>query len=119
MGSWRRAAVAAMLVRFSAACGNGSSDSDEPDLGASDGAAFDLDLSLELARLCLQSYQALDDFQNGQPFALPAPYALVKEFFTDEPYEGQSIDGQVPIAFVATRGTTVYVVFRGTKTITE
>ncbi|HKY62136.1 MAG TPA: lipase family protein [bacterium] len=119
MGSWKKAALAAMLVLSLGACGNGEADSEEPDLGASDGAAFDLNLSLELARLCLQSYQALEDFQNGQPFALPAPYTLVKEFFTSEPYEGQNFSGQVPIAFVATQGSTVYVVFRGTKTITE
>ncbi|HEX5035404.1 MAG TPA: hypothetical protein VFW62_13070, partial [bacterium] len=119
MGSWKKAALAAMLVFTLGGCGNGDGGSEEPDLGASDGAAFDLNLSLELARLCLQSYQALADFQNGQPFALPAPYTLVKEFFTSEPYEGQNFSGQVPIAFVATQGSTVYVVFRGTKTITE
>ena len=121
MSAWKKLAVAAMLICSLGACGNGNDDADsnEPDLGASDGEAFSLDLALELGRLCLQSYQALEDFQNGQPFSLPAPYTLVKQFFTSEPYEGQNFGGEVPIAFVATNSSNVYVIFRGTVTITE
>lgn len=123
MRAWKNFAVAALLVCSLGACGNGSGSDDPspggPDLGAEDGDEFNLDLALELARLCLESYQALEDFQNGQTFALPAPYTLVKQFLTSEPYEGQNFGGEVPIAFVATSGSTVYVIFRGTVTITE
>ena len=122
MNFWKRAAIAAMLFGSFGlgACSNGSDgDGATPDPGALDGAEFNLDLTLELARLCLQSYQMLDDYQNGQVFALPAPYTLVQVYFTDEPFEGQDFSGDVPIAFVATKDENVYVVFRGTKTITE
>lgn len=123
MSFWKKAVVAAMLVCSLSACGSGNAGDDPtpggPDLGASDGEAFDLNLAVELGLLCLQSYQALEDFQNGQTFNLPAPYSLVKQFYTSEPYEGQNFGGQVPIAFVATSGSNVYVIFRGTVTITE
>lgn len=91
----------------------------EPGLGAS--GSFDLDLALELGRLCLQSYQMLIDFNKGKDFQLPAPYTLIKQFYTDERYAGEaSYQGQrVPIAFIATKGENIYLVFRGTVTITE
>ena len=92
------------------------------DLGATapdQGDNFTLDLALELARLDLQAYQMLADFENGQTFALPAPYTLVKTYLTNEPYEGENFGSMVPIAYVATKDQNIYVVFRGTKTIVE
>lgn len=92
------------------------------DLGASapdSGDNFSLNLALELARLDLQAYQMLNDFENGQPFSLPAPYTLVQTYLTDEPFEGENFGGMVPIAYVATQGPNIYVVFRGTKTVVE
>lgn len=83
------------------------------------GQTFDLNLSLQLGILCLQSYQMLDDFNAGKTFTLPAPYTLVKIFYTEEPYEGENFSDQVPIAFIATEGSAIYVVFRGTDTIVE
>lgn len=84
------------------------------------GAEFSLTVALELSRLGLQAYQALGDFNDGTTFTLPAPYTLVQELFTNEHFEGDvSVGSAVPIAFVATRDTNVYVVFRGTKTIAE
>ncbi|MFO1462904.1 MAG: lipase family protein [bacterium] len=108
------------------ACGNGATSNGlggpggglgAPAPGAGD--SFDLDLALELARLDLQSYQMLEDFENGQNFTLPAPYTLVKTFLTAEPFEGENFGSQVPIAYIATRGSSIYLVFRGTKTIVE
>ncbi len=92
------------------------------DLGASapdSGDNFSLDLALELARLDLQAYQMLNDFENGRTFTLPAPYTLVQTYLTSEPFAGESADDSVPIAFVATKDQNIYVVFRGTKTIVE
>ena len=80
---------------------------------------FSLPLALEMGRLSLQAYQALADFDDGQSFTLPAPYTLVQELFTTEGFEGEGVTTAVPIAFIATSGTNVYVVFRGTKTIAE
>jgi len=92
------------------------------DLGASapdSGDNFSLDLALELARLDLQAYQMLNDFENGQPFSLPPPYTLVQTYLTSEPFAGEAAGDMVPIAFVATKEQNIYVVFRGTKTIVE
>jgi triacylglycerol lipase len=61
----------------------------------------------------------LIDFQNGQTFSLPAPYTLQAQFYTQEHFAGDGLNGIVPIAFVATSGNAIYVVFRGTKTISE
>jgi triacylglycerol lipase len=81
--------------------------------------AFDLDLATRLGALCLQSYQMLADFQSGTSFTLPAPYTLQMQFLTSEAFPGESFATEVPIAFVATTGDAIYVVFRGTKTISE
>ncbi len=81
--------------------------------------AFDLDLATELGRLCLQSYQMLIDFEAGTTFTLPAPYTLRAQYLTPEHYPGESYSTAVPIAFVATGGTAIYVTFRGTVTIPE
>lgn len=81
---------------------------------------FDLDLALELGRLCLQSYQMLTDFNNGTTFTLPAPYTLVNQYLTNESFNGVSAAGvALPIAFIATKDDNIYVVFRGTVTIIE
>jgi triacylglycerol lipase len=61
----------------------------------------------------------LIDFEGGTTFALPAPYTLQAQFDTVEQFFGESDSGAVPIAFIATRGNAIYVVFRGTKTIAE
>lgn len=92
------------------------------DLGASapdSGDNFSLDLALELARLDLQAYQMLNEYENGATFSLPPPYTLVQIYLTKEPFEGENFGSMVPIAYVATKDSNIYVVFRGTKTIVE
>lgn len=126
----KRLCVFLLLFTFGfalAACnssGNGSDggggDGDELEGGDPSTENIDIPTALQLAYLCLQSYQMLDDFNNGQPFSLPAPYTLVKVFSTGEPFEGESPSSEsVPIAFIATQGSTVFLVFRGTQTIVE
>ncbi|MCE9624193.1 MAG: lipase family protein [Deltaproteobacteria bacterium] len=111
---------------LAAGCGGAAPAAPVPtrggDLGAADpetGDIFRLPIALELARLDLQSYQMLNDFQSGKPFTLPAPYTLVQTYLTNEPFQGQNFGDQVPIAYVATQGQNIYVVFRGTKTVLE
>ena len=49
------------------------------------------------------------------------PYQVQKEFFTSEFFAGDlfDFDEEVPIGFVATTADIIYVVFRGTQTISE
>jgi triacylglycerol lipase len=84
---------------------------------------YELSRSIELARLSLYAYQALEDFNAGRPFVLPNGYDLVSEILTSERYTGEPLGSpgreRIPIAYVAIRGGTLYVVFRGTVTISE
>lgn len=106
-------------------CGDGDDDdagggtpTPTPTTGEEE-TAFDVDLAASLGWLCLQSYQMLTDFEQGTAFTLPAPYTLQAQFLTPEDYAGESFSAEVPIAYVATRASAIYVVFRGTKTISE
>lgn len=124
--SFRKVAALTIAVLV-ASCGGGSDDSSAPGPGPEEpppgSTAFDLDQALELARLSLQAYQMLADYQAGTTFTLPAPYTLVATYLTPEQYPGESIavagSTEVPIAFVATRDDVIFVVYRGTKTISE
>jgi triacylglycerol lipase len=80
---------------------------------------FDPVTATTLGRLCLQSYQMLIDFEAGDTFTLPAPFTLQAQYLTPERYPGERFSAAVPIAFIATSGSAIYVVFRGTKTISE
>jgi len=118
-------------LTLTAGCGGGgfttntitAADEVTEDLGTgapSPEDGFDLDLALELGRLCLQAYQMLIDFNNNVTFTLPAPFTLVKRFFTNESFTSVAGAGvSVPIAYVATKDENIYVVFRGTVTIIE
>lgn len=120
----RRLALALGLTVLLLGCGDddhhggGGTPTPTPVMGEEE-SPFDLDLALALGRLCLESYQMLIDFQAGTSFTLPAPYTLRQQFLTPEHYPGESFDRAVPIAFVATSGDAIFVVFRGTKTIPE
>jgi len=123
--------VIVALITFTTAC-DGDGDSMDGLSLPSSGDPFDLEIALELGRLCLQSYQMLDDFNDGMNFDLPQPFKLEKVFCTTERFDGESIastletekqfcngDDEVPIAFIATKEENIYVVFRGTDTIVE
>lgn len=125
MRTLRTLLLALPLAILASACGPESSDhaspmpSPTPPVLGEEDDAFDLDLATRLGALCLQSYQMLADFQSGSSFSLPAPYTLQMQFLTSEAFPGESFATEVPIAFVATTGDAIYVVFRGTKTISE
>ena len=123
--------IAILLLFLTAYTSSCKVDGDNTD-GFLTGDPFDLDLALELGRLCLQAYQMLDDFNNGINFQLPPPFNLEMVFCTTEQFIGESIDpstildkqfctgsDEVPIAFIATSGENIFLVFRGTATIEE
>lgn len=117
-----RVLAALSLSALLLACGSSSDHAPPaptPTVPGFEEDAFDLDLATRLGALCLQSYQMLTDFQSGTSFALPAPYTLQMQFLTSESFPGESSGTEVPIAFVATASDAIYVVFRGTKTISE
>jgi triacylglycerol lipase len=120
--SFRRLAAAALLTLTLAGCGGGGGDGGPPTPDPEATPRADIPTATTLLQLCLQSYQMLTDFESGKTFTLPAPYTLQATFSTPERYVGESAapaDTQVPIAFIATSGNAIYVVFRGTKTISE
>jgi triacylglycerol lipase len=123
MTTWRLAlalGISALLLGCGDDNGDGHRAAATPTpVEGEEAAPFDRALALELGRLCIQSYQMLIDFENGQTFTLPAPYTLQRQFLTPEHYAGESITEEVPIAYVATSGDAIYVVFRGTVTISE
>jgi len=92
---------------------------EEPGPEEPGGGEFSAETAAELMYLCLQSYQMLIDNDNGREFTLPSPYELKEILLTPESFFGESLPTEVPIAFVATSGSNIYVVFRGTKTVDE
>jgi len=109
--------TAILLAATLAACGgDDGSSTPPPEVGKS---RFSLSTSITLMQLCLESYQMLTDFENGQTFTLPSPFTLEAQFSTEEHFTGEGLNGMVPIAFVGSSGNSIYVVFRGTKTISE
>lgn len=109
----------ALLALLAGGCGDDDSGGGGMPPG---GERYSVTLATELCLLSLQAYQQLDDFESGQPFTLPAPYTVRQQYYTAERYPGElgsGADTDLPIAFVATAGQTIYVVFRGTKTISE
>ena len=83
------------------------------------GAAFNLDTAIELMFLSIEAYQMLADSENEMTFTLPEPYDLVIQILTPESFTSEGFGVEVPIAFIATKDDNIYVVFRGTKTISE
>ncbi len=112
----RRALAIGMLALTIWCCGGGDGGPSPHPRG---GSGFSLATAVQQMLLCLESYQMLDDYEAGQTFTLPAPYTLQLQILTAERFSGEGLSGLVPIAFVATSGTSIYVVFRGTKTISE
>ncbi len=99
---------------------------------------FDLERSIELARLVTQAYEQLDAFQNGAPWELKGGYSLVTELVHDSEIPAlarlhtqfeteirilrrsrQTKDRAYPVGFVARKGSDVFIAFRGTTTVPE
>lgn len=116
MRAGRRALASVLLTLTVGSCGGNGGSSSTPGVG---GSAFSLSTAVQQMLLCLESYQMLSDYEAGQTFTLPAPYTLQVQILTEEHFSGEGLNGMVPIAFVATSGSSIYVVFRGTKTISE
>jgi triacylglycerol lipase len=113
----KRLTVVVLLATALSGCGGGDNGSSAPP--TVEETSFNLSTAVTLMQLCLQSYQMLIDFENSQPFTLPPPYTLQEQFYTEEHFAGDGLNGMVPIAFIATSGSSIYLVFRGTKTISE
>ena len=94
--------------------------------------------AVQLADLVIQAYEQLAAFQNDRPWNLRGPYALITElrlaggpgtsrlrlshFYREIPLVARSRkrpEKQLPIGFVARKGTEVFLVFRGTMTTLE
>ena len=106
----------------------GTGDDDGPLLGGAPepgpggplgGSEFDLDTAIELMFLSIEAYQMLADSEDGTTFTLPDPYDLIIQILTPESFTSEGFAEEVPIAFIATKDDNIYVVFRGTKTISE
>jgi len=86
---------------------------------------FDIILAIELGLLSLVAYQQrIDCISDGSSaITVPELFTLVKVFFeTVDPDSDdvcKDISDQVPIAFIATKGENIYLVFRGTATASE
>ena len=96
-------------------------NSDENGTSSPDTTPFDIAIAVELARLSLQAYQQLDDHFADRSFILPEPYRLHEALLTSTRFAGDLFISteNVPIGFVAADDEAIYVVFRGTQTITE
>jgi triacylglycerol lipase len=107
--------LALSLLLITGCNNNGEGDTSSEDTD------FDIAIAVELARLSLQAYQQLDDHTADRSFILPAPYRLHETLLTSERFAGDLFSGteEVPIGFIATADKAIYVVFRGTQTITE
>jgi triacylglycerol lipase len=113
----------AFSISFTVSCdetsGGGSVDDGPAEPGPTMSSPFDINTAVELMFLSLEAYQMLADSNDGVEFTLPEPYDLIVQFLTGESFLGTSLEVEVPIAFIATKGNNIFVVFRGTKTIDE
>jgi len=103
------------LLIFFACSSNKDGDSLDQEM------SFDINIAAELARLNLHGYEQLTDFLDGQLLTLPEPYQLHTVLLTRQLFAGELFDlnEAVPIGFVASRASAIYVVFRGTRSISE
>ncbi|MGB3363228.1 MAG: lipase family protein [Thermodesulfobacteriota bacterium] len=89
------------------------------------GPTFNLELAIELGELALVAYeQRIQCINDGKgAITVPAPYKLeevifqgVSSFFNSTCKDDT---GVIPLAFVATKGDSIYVSFRGTANFTD
>ena len=89
------------------------------------GDPFDLELAIELGELALVAYeQRIQCINSGTgAITVPAPYTLEEVIF--EPvstlFNSTCLNDTavIPIAFIATEGESIYVVFRGTANVSD
>lgn len=100
--------------------GNNNGDIDGPSPNV-----FSLELAIELAELALVAYeQRIQCINDGKSaITVPAPYKLeevifqgISSFFNSTCKDDS---GVIPLAFVATKGDSIYVSFRGTANFTD
>jgi len=87
-------------------------------------AGFDLNRTLELAKLVGAAYELLDlgdAWQSPQGYALCAKLSATEIWKVQGPLAGllKDLVKPVPFGFVATKGTDIFVVIRGTRTPLE
>ncbi len=120
-----------ILVSFAVAGGcnnNNSGGGTEPLPGEEEEVetgVFNLELAIELGELSLVAYeQRLQCINTGKSaITVPSPYKLekvifegVNSFFNDTCKDDS---GVIPIAFIATEGSSIYLVFRGTANVAD
>ncbi len=101
--------------------GNGNNNGEVPE--AED--TFDLELAIDLGELALVAYeQRIQCINSGTgAITVPAPYTLEEVIF--EPvstlFNSTCLNDTnvIPIAFIATEGENIYVVFRGTANVSD
>jgi triacylglycerol lipase len=103
-------------------CGGSSGNNNQ---GTGQIVPFDLETAIELAELSLVAYdQRVQCIDSGKAaITVPSPYKLeeviyegVDSTFNDTCKDDSSV---IPLAFIATKGNSIYVVFRGTAETVE
>jgi hypothetical protein len=106
-------------------CNNNNGNNNGGGVGSPGPDGFNLELAIELGELALVAYeQRIQCIKDGKgAITVPSPYKLeevifepVSSFFNDTCKDD---DGVIPIAFIATEGDNIYVVFRGTANISD
>lgn len=110
---------------ISGGCNNNNSGNNDDVVIGDPGPEFDLELAIELGELALVAYeQRIQCINDGKgAITVPSAYTLegvifqgVSSFFNSTCKDD---DGVIPLAFVATKGDSIYVVFRGTANFTD
>ena len=118
------AVLVLVIISFgiSGGCNKNGGNGNNPGV---DSTGFDLELAIELGELALVAYeQRLQCISGGKgSITVPSPYKLeevifeaVSSFFNDTCADD---NGVIPIAFIATDGDNIYVVFRGTANVSD
>ena len=104
-------------------CNNGNGNNN-PVPGPMTGP-FDLETAIELGELSLVAYeQRIQCLESGKgAITVPSPYKLEEVMFegVDSTFNDTCNDDTsvIPLAFIATKGSSIYVVFRGTAETVE
>ena len=116
-----------VLVSFgiTGGCNNNNGNNNGGEEPGAEDPMFNLQLAIELGELALVAYeQRIQCINDGKSaITVPAPYKLeevifesVSTFFNSSCLDDNSV---IPIAFIATEGENIYVVFRGTANVSD